>query len=234
MNPFATVSAAFPRAFARIARALGHAPGIAFAAGLSALSLTFAAAGTATALAAVPEAPASPVIERFHATLIDVMKNAGTMRFEGRYERLAPAVKESFNLSFMARFAAGSYWKKLGAAERDKLVAAFTQMTIATYADRFDGYSGQRFETVGEQPLRRDTRLVKTGLIKRDGETVKLNYLLRPSQGRWRIVDIHLKGVVSELAVRRSEYTSVLKRVGFNGLIRAIEKKIDNLKAKQG
>ncbi len=233
MNPFDTVSAAFPRAFARIASALGHAPGIAFAAGLSALSLTFAAAGTATALAAVPETPASPVIERFHATLIDVMKNAGTLRFEGRYETMAPAVKESFDLSFMARFAAGSYWRKLSAAERDRLVAAFTQLTVATYADRFDGYSGERFETLGEAPLRRQTRQVRTHLVKSDGETVKLNYLLRPNQGYWRIVDIHLKGSISELAVRRSEYTSVLKRVGFNGLIRAIEKKIANLKAKQ-
>ncbi len=234
MNPFDTVTPAPPRAFAWITRVLGKVPCLALAARLGALSLTFAAAGTATALAAAPEAPASPVIERFHATLIEVMKNATALGFEGRYERLAPAVKESFDLAFMARFAAGGYWRKLSAAERDRLVAGFTRLTIATYADRFDGYSGQRFETVDEQPLRRPTRLVRTGLIKSDGETVKLNYLLRPNQGNWRIVDIHLKGVVSELAVRRSEYTSVLKRAGFNGLITAIEKKIANLKAKQG
>lgn len=233
MNPLDTVTPARSRAIAWITGVLAKAPGIALAARVGALALTVAAAATATALAAAEEAPASPVIERFHATLIDVMRNATALGFQGRYEKLAPAVKESFDLAFMARFAAGGYWGNLSPAERDKLVAGFTHLTIATYADRFDSYSGELFETVGEAPLRRDTHLVRTGLIKSDGETVTLNYILRPNQKDWRIVDVHLKGGISELAVRRSEYTSVLKRSGFDGLITAIENKITDLKAKQ-
>ncbi|MFB3150440.1 MAG: ABC transporter substrate-binding protein [Alphaproteobacteria bacterium] len=179
------------------------------------------------------EAPASALIERFHETLIEVMKKAETLGFEGRYEKLAPAVKETFNLAFMARFAAGSHWKRLSADQRGKLIEAFSALTIATYAERFDGYSGERFDTLNETQFRRRTRLVKTGLVKSDGETIILNYLVGQRGGKWGVIDVHFKGV-SELAVRRSEYTSVLKRKGFGTLIAVIEKKIANLRKKRG
>ncbi len=179
------------------------------------------------------EAPASRLIERFHETLIGVMKKAETLGFEGRYEKLAPAVKETFNLAFMARFAAGSHWKRLSADQRGKLIEAFSALTIATYAERFDGYSGERFDILNEKQFRRTRRQVKTGLVKSDGETIILNYLVGQSGGNWGVIDVHVKGV-SELAVRRSEYTSVLKRKGFGGLIAALEKKIANLRKKRG
>ncbi len=161
------------------------------------------------------------------------MKKAETLGFEGRYEKLAPAVKETFNLAFMARFAAGSHWKRLSADQRGKLIEAFSALTIATYAERFDGYSGERFDTLNETQFRRRTRLVKTGLVKSDGETIILNYLVGQRGGKWGVIDVHFKGV-SELAVRRSEYTSVLKRKGFGTLIAVIEKKIANLRKKRG
>ncbi len=179
------------------------------------------------------EAPASALIERFHETLIGVMKKAETLGFEGRYEKLAPAVEETFNLAFMARFAAGSHWKRLSADQRGKLIEAFSALSIATYAERFDGYSGERFDILNEKQFRRSTRLVKTGLVKSDGETIILNYLVGQRDGNWRVIDVHFKGV-SELAVRRSEYTSVLKRKGFGTLIAVIEKKIANLRKKRG
>ena len=179
------------------------------------------------------EAPASALIERFHETLIGVMKKAETLGFEGRYEKLAPAVKETFNLAFMARFAAGSHWKRLSADQRGKLIEAFSALTIATYAERFDGYSGERFDTLNEKPFRRTTRVVETGLVKSDGETINLDYLVGERGGIWGVIDVRFKGV-SELAVRRSEYTSVLKRKGFGTLIAVIEKKIANLRKKRG
>ena len=179
------------------------------------------------------EAPASALIERFHETLIGVMKKAETLGFEGRYEKLAPAVKETFNLAFMARFAAGSHWKRLSADQRGKLIEAFSALTIATYAERFDGYSGERFDTLNETQFRRRTRLVKTGLVKSDGETIILNYLVGQRGGKWGVIDVPFQGV-RELAVSRPEYTSVLNRKGFGTLIAVSEKKIANLRKKRG
>ena len=180
------------------------------------------------------EVPASRLVERFHEILVGVMKNAETLGFDGRYEKLAPAVKETFNLAFMAKFAAGSRWKKLDADQRGKLIEAFSALTIATYTERFDGYSGERFDILNEKQFRRHrtTRLVETGLVKSDGETINLDYLVGQRDGNWGVIDVRFRRV-SERAVRRSEYTSVLRRKGFDGLIETLEKKIANLRKKR-
>ena len=50
--------------------------------------------------------------------------------------------------------------------------------------------------------------------------------------GAWRVIDVYLNGTVSELALRRSEYSSALKRESLDWLIASIEDKIADLKAK--
>jgi phospholipid transport system substrate-binding protein len=67
---------------------------------------------------------------------------------------------------------------------------------------------------------------VKSRIVRGNGEIVALDYRLRPVDGEWRVIDVFLNGTVSELALRRAEYSGVLKREGFDGLMRALEEKI--------
>ena len=189
------------------------------------------AAAALLLLAAAEAAPPRAVIERFYAALLQSMQNAETLGFSGRYENLAPVLKDSFDLPFMVRVSVGQYWSGLDAGQQEKLADAFERFTVATYAGRFDGYSGERFEVVGEEPGPRDSMVVKTRLVKADGEPIVLDYLLRGGATGWRIVDVYLTGRYSELAVRRAEYTSVLGRKGFDALLAAIEERIAALEA---
>jgi phospholipid transport system substrate-binding protein len=100
---------------------------------------------------------------------------------------------------------------------------------VANYAGQFDGYSGQTFETLGEEPARMETVVVKSVLVDPKGDNVELNYRMRELNGAWKIVDIYLDGTVSELALRRSEFSSIVKRENFDGLIAAIDAKIVKL-----
>ena len=190
-------------------------------------------------MAATPEtgtntAPVTPaeagdpvkVVEQFHNALFQAMRNARALGYEGRRKILAPAVAATFDASAMVRIATGRYWSDFTKEQRDQLIDAFRRMTIAAYAGRFNDYSGQRFEVVGSQPGRRGRMLIKTRLIKANGDAVRFNYLLRRRGDHWVILDIYLKGAFSELAVRRSEFASVLKDKGYGGLIAAIKDKI--------
>ncbi len=194
---------------------------------LAAAAIIFISTST---IAASAEHPPSQVVERFQTALTGAMKQAVALGFKGRFEALEPAVRESFDLFAMTKVSAGRYWKKLSAEDRDKLVATFAELTIATYADRFDGYSGEVFKTLSEEPFLKKMRLVKTRIVKTSGKPVVLNYVLRPVKGTWRIIDIHLKGTISQLAVRRAEFTSVLRRRGFASLITSLRKKISLLR----
>ncbi|MCH8926661.1 MAG: ABC transporter substrate-binding protein [Proteobacteria bacterium] len=178
--------------------------------------------------AAAEEAP-SDIVGRLNAVLMEVMQQADELGFSGRYDRLAPVLSEAFNFPLMARISVGRHWRKLENSDRDRLVDAFGRMSIATFAARFDGYSGERFEVLGENPAPRKAILVRNRLIKSDGEAVEINYLLKTAEGRWRVVDVFLDAKYSELAMKRSEYGSVIKNAGFDELIRRLDEKIADL-----
>ena len=158
--------------------------------------------------------PAVAVVERLHATLLEVMRNARSLGMRGRLARLAPAMEGAFNLPAMTRIAVGPAWTGLGAEEQAALVRAFSDWSIATYANRFDGYSGESFRTLGESTLPNGDRLVRTQLDRTRDAPVQLGYLLRDFGGTWRIVDIYLTGTISELASRRAEFTTLLREGG--------------------
>ncbi len=181
--------------------------------------------------AAAAEETPRDIVRRLNAVLLEVMQQADELGFSGRYDRLAPVLSEAFNFPLMARISVGRHWRKLENSDRDRLVDAFGRMSIATFAARFDGYSGERFEVLGEKPAPRKAILVRNRLIKNDGEAVEINYLLKPAQGRWRVADVFLDAIYSELAMKRSEYGSVIKNLGFDELIRSLDEKIAELAA---
>ncbi len=177
---------------------------------------------------AEPAAPgdASACIERLHTTLLEVMKGAEELGYGGRAELLEPTVNDAYDFSFMARKSVGRHWKTLSEEERDVFLTRFEDLTIANYAGRFTGWSGEAFQTLGEEEGVHDTRLVKTVLVRPDDDDVNLDYRLHKTDAGWRIIDVYMNGTISELAMRRSEYSALLRREGFPSLIEALDKKI--------
>jgi phospholipid transport system substrate-binding protein len=176
-----------------------------------------------------PETDASAAVEMLHGSLIEVMKEAEQLGYSGRYARLEPVMRELFDLPFMAEKAVGRYWNEATPEDRTRLVDAFSRYTIASFAGRFDAYSGQHFETLGREPSARDTLMVRTRLVDPARESVQLDYRLHANGGRWRIVDIYMNGAISELALRRSEYASLIKREGFAALLAALDARVEEL-----
>jgi phospholipid transport system substrate-binding protein len=194
------------------------------------LLLCFTGLGSGAGRAAEPTP--SEIVERLNVALIEVMQGAETLGFQGRYQRLAPVLSAAFDFPWMARISAGRHWRALDEVTRGRFVEAFGKLSIATYAARFDGYGGERFEVLGEAPGRRETVLVRNHLVKSDGETVAIDYLLKAREERWRVVDVFLDGKYSELALKRSEYGSVIKNHGMAALIQSLDDKAAELAAK--
>lgn len=193
--------------------------------------LLFLAAVLTALPAAAEEDPARAVIQRFQQSLLAVMKDAKSLGVTGRYQRLEPTIEEAFHLPLMIRIATGSFWKRATKEQQSGLVAAFKRMSVSTYANRFDGYSGQVFEIVGQRPGPQKTVLVKTRIVSPGDSPARLTYVVKEYEGRWRIVDILLDDDISELAVRRSEYSRLLKRNGVGGLIATLNDKAAGLVA---
>jgi phospholipid transport system substrate-binding protein len=189
-----------------------------------------ALAPPARSFAAGPDdAPVAPV-QSFYDTLLQAMKGGAKLGFKGRRDLLAPAIEHSFDLPLMTRLTTGLEWQNLSPDDQQKLIAAFSDFSIATYASQFDDYSGERFE-VDPAPVKTDNGdvIVKTKLVQVKDDPVQLDYLMRQSAGGWKIIDIYLSGTISQLAARRSEFSSVLRRDGIAGLINLLHQKTAQL-----
>ena len=200
---------------------------------LLATVMTIAALCWSGPLAAESGTP-QQVVERIDATLIEVMKNADQLGYSGRYATLEPILDHAFDYGFMARVSAGKYWRELDEAQKAELVDAFGRLSTATFAARFDGYGGEAFEVVGEEERPRNTMLVLNNLTTGDGEVIPINFLLSNRDDSWRVIDVYLDAKYSELAVKRSEFTSVISREGFEQLIASIETRIKELASDGG
>ena len=182
-----------------------------------------------TALTVAGDEKPSAVVNRLHEVLLQVLKQADELGYQGRFDRVDPVVDQTFDLDFMAAKAVGRHWKTLTAEEQEQWVGLFGGLTKANYARRFNGFSGQTFELLGQEPASSETIVVRTVLHNPSGDDVELLYRLRETGRGWRIIDIYLDGTVSELALRRSEYSSILKRKGFDALVTGVNQKIGDL-----
>jgi phospholipid transport system substrate-binding protein len=165
------------------------------------------------------------VVEKLHTTLLAVMKEGDRIGYAGRYDRLTPVIKASFDMPFISKTVLGKYWQTFNSEQQSRFVEAFTKMSIATYAANFDRYSGERFKMVSEKETSGGRILVQTHLIKSDGGQIQLDYLLHRTTGQWRIINIIAEGV-SDLALKRADYSAFLKNKGFKALIEKLNEKV--------
>jgi phospholipid transport system substrate-binding protein len=175
--------------------------------------------------------PAASRISSFYGALLDTMKQAKQLGLKGRYDKLSAVLAKTYDLTSMSRIAVGPRWAALSQQQQLGIVNAFTRMMVATYASRFDGFSGEQFEVLETSDRPNGDKIVKTQIIKSDGSAVPLNYLMRGDGANWRIVDVYLDGTISELASRRAEFGAILKSGGPDALIGSLVKRGDKLLA---
>ena len=180
----------------------------------------------------MPAAAASSgteIIRQFYAQLLDTMQRAAALGVKGRYQKLEPIVFAAFDVPYMARLSIGPAWAGLTPDQKKRAARAYGRYVAAIYATRFDGYSGERFEVLGEQKIRRGT-MVKSQIVKSDGEPVSISYLVHDNAVGYQIRDVYVTGTISELATHRSEFATILRSNGIDGLIASLNKKADDLR----
>jgi len=164
----------------------------------------------------------SLIIKAFYDKLFGVMKDGEKLGFAGRAKALTPSIKSAFNLPVMTRFAVGPVWAQATPDQQTKLISAFSDFSVANYASRFAKYDGEKFQVLGETPASGGGTIVETTITPggADAKPVSINYLMKKDEkGSWRIVDVLLEGAISELATRRSEFSSIVERDGIPALV---------------
>ena len=157
-------------------------------------------------------------IDEFHAALLQAMR---TPDYAARATALQPVIDASFDITRIAAVSLGRTWRDLTETQQTEFVSLLSELVVATYADRFDGYSGQQFVTDEVRAVRTGD-VVRTRLLREAEADVTLDYFLRAG----RVFNVVADGV-SDLSLRRADYSSIIKTEGFAALLTHIQRKID-------
>lgn len=192
--------------------------------------LALVLAHAAQAQQAAPESAAT-VIEKLGVAMIETMRDAKQLGFQGRFTKLAPSIIEAFDLPKMASVAVGGAWKQMSPDQHQRLVDAFARYFVAVHASRLDGFSGEQFKVVSSAELpAKNGYIVKAQFVRTNGNAENIDYVLQENGDKhWQIVDLFYKSSISEIATRRSEYTAVIKNSGIERLIAAMDEKTAEL-----
>ena len=156
-------------------------------------------------------------IESYYASLLPVVKAARGLGIAERARRISSSILGTLDIGAMTRLAVGPEWASFSGSERSRAIEAFGRFIVADYANQLADYSGESYSVDPVVEVRGADRVVKTQL----GSTT-INYLVRGG----RILDIYANGTVSELATRRSEFSSILVTTGgAEGLIKELQQR---------
>jgi len=152
------------------------------------------------------------------------------------YETLAPVVKTTHDLDYIARFTLNRSWSSLTEEQQNLFIEQFETLSIWLYIDRFSHAENAILSTeqltASHTASIRGDRVEVRSLITTSEREIPLDYSLQQTDNGWRIINIIADGV-SDLALRRSEYAGIVQDSGFEGLIEHLDQQILELENPQ-
>ncbi|WP_425404692.1 MlaC/ttg2D family ABC transporter substrate-binding protein [Hwanghaeella sp.] len=196
--------------------------------------LVFALPSGGIAAETTDQKEAAAFLQELGDNAIAVLANKDQPRDE-REETVQALLRENLELETMGRFVLGPEWRKADDAQRASYLELFSEFVVRTYSKRLGEYGGQQFEVTGTSQAGKADALVVTAITSGDGSPpVKAGWRVKTDRdGKLKIVDVIVEGV-SMLQTQRSEFDSVVRRSGLDGLMALLKEKLDQLPKTSG
>ncbi len=210
---------------------------------LGGLSLAGLAAYQGASSAATPTEGASQFVKWLAEQAIAALRAPG-MSLEQRETVFRNLLRQGFDLPFLGRFVLGRHWRTATPEQRNDFQQVFEEYILSTYSYRLGGYAGESFTVLSARAAGSKDAMVSTRIarpsgppVKADwrpsGPPVKADWRVRVINGQYKIIDIMVEGV-SMAVTQRCEFASVIKRNGFEGLLTALQARVDRFPAASG
>ena len=134
-----------------------------------------------------------------------------------------------FDIPTVTRFVLGRHWRAATEEQRAQFSAIFLEFIARVYASRFDTYSygGEQFTVRSTIADESGDTIVRARVARPSGaDPVELDFRVRSKDGSHQVVDLYVEGI-SMLLTHRAEFSSVINRKGFDGLLSDIRARIE-------
>ena len=131
-----------------------------------------------------------------------------------RADRFRRLMNKNFAIKGIAKFVLGRHWRKATKSEKKEYLQLFEDLLVATYADRFSKYSGEKLLVNKSEVRGKGDALVHTIMIRVDGaKPLKVAWRVQGKNGIYKIVDIMVEGI-SMVVTQKSEFASFIQKNG--------------------
>ncbi|MGQ0677664.1 MAG: MlaC/ttg2D family ABC transporter substrate-binding protein [Rhodospirillales bacterium] len=142
---------------------------------------------------------------------------------------------DGFDVPTIGRFVMGRAWARATEEQQRAYLKAFEEVTLLTWALRFNEYSGETLKLTATRAEGR-VAFVESQVVRPGRDPVRVEWRIERPAGQYKIMDIAVEG--SSMAVaQRADFSSVLQQNQgkVDGLIAALDRKLAQLadKAKQ-
>ncbi len=136
-------------------------------------------------------------------------------------------IEENVAIERIGRVVAGQYMRRMTPAQRVAYDEMYREWVVATVVSRFKGYAGVGW--VLRNTFSRKKDIVVRTLITdpQTDETVNCDWRVRELKGKFQILDVAVAGL-SMAATQKSEFTTILRRDGIDGLLAQLQTQIDS------
>ena len=182
------------------------------------------------AASATDQGAAKAFLQKLGDDAIAVLANEN-QALSDREQTVQNMLRDNLELASMSRFVLGSGWRKASKDQQTEYVETFSEFVVRTYSKRLSAYGGQTFQITGTSAAGKRDAIVFTKIEQAGAPPIQAGWRVKTDRsGALKIVDVVVEGV-SMLQTQRSEFESVVRRSGLDGLMDALRKKLDQLSA---
>ena len=200
-------------------------------------ALAFAVLLLSLGARAQPSAAPDVLVKDVTLEVVDLIAKDKDIK-AGNRAKLVALIEEKvlphFNFVSMTSLAVGQNWRKASAEQKKRLADEFKTLLVRTYASALAAYSEQKFDF---RPLRArptDTDVtVQVRVLQPGAQPVPIDYSMEKTASGWKVYDVMVGGV-SLVANYRTEFASVVRTSGIDGLIKDLAAKNRSLDTANG
>lgn len=152
---------------------------------------------------------------------------AGDITGRQRTQLFRELLNDSFDLTTIARFTLGRYWRLASPTQRTEYRRLFEEFLVQAYANRFSGLSGKQFRVSRSRAINARDALVQSEVLIAHGRPpVRVGWRVRTKNDDLRIIDVMVEGI-SMSVTQRDEFAAVIRSSGgkVEGLLAALRRK---------
>ena len=178
---------------------------------------------TQQATSAEPKVEAArDMIEKMGHEFLEVLGPDG-MGDEHQLDKLVGLLQEAINLDTTGRLILAKNWRTASDEQREAYLDLFKPYALDTLASKIRTSTAEtsleQFEIVRGEPIGKDDVMISTDLFWPGYPPYRLDWLLRSrDDGHLQAIDVLVEGV-SMVVTQRAEFSSVIERQGFDGLL---------------